>query len=164
MEEEKKTEEEGVVSEEQDSKKGKSLLIKFPKAKNKGTLLLAAGSLLVVLCGVVTGWLLSGGSLANGGDSKDVAPGAERTETEAGITDEELFPDSAEGMLEEEGINGEGTHHLVRDGGPSKYLYLTSTVIDLQAFIGKNVMVWGETLSGQQAGWLMDVGKIKVVE
>ncbi len=143
----------------------KSLLRKFPKSSNKGTLLLAAGSLLVVLAGIATGWLFTGSSV--GMKSKalsGVAPGAERSMTEAGITDEELFPDTAEGILEEGGIDGEGTHHLVREGGPSKYLYLTSTVIDLQGFMGKSVMVWGRTLSGQQAGWLMDVGKIKVIE
>jgi hypothetical protein len=48
--------------------------------------------------------------------------------------------------------------------GEDKYVYLTSTVIDLQSFVGKKVKVWGETLSGLHAGWLMDVGKIKVVK
>jgi len=53
---------------------------------------------------------------------------------------------------------------LERTGGASQNVYLTSTVIDLQSFVGKNVQVWGDTLSGQKAGWLMDVGKIKTVE
>jgi hypothetical protein len=66
--------------------------------------------------------------------------------------------------LEEGGIDGEGTHHLVRDGGPSKSVYLTSTVIDLDSFAGKKVKVWGETISARKAGWLMDVGKIKIIE
>jgi len=34
----------------------------------------------------------------------------------------------------------------------------------LQSFVGKKVMVWGQTIAAQQAGWLMDVGKIKVTE
>jgi hypothetical protein len=41
---------------------------------------------------------------------------------------------------------------------------LTSTVIDLASFEGKKVKVWGQSLSGRKAGWLMDVGKVKVVE
>jgi hypothetical protein len=27
-----------------------------------------------------------------------------------------------------------------------------------------NVKVWGETFKGQKAGWLMDVGRVKVME
>lgn len=165
MEEEKEAKKGETVSEGQEVKEAKPLLKKFPKTKNKGTLILVASSLVVVLLGVGTGLFLSGGSLAGkGGSSNGAVPGAKQSETEAGITDEELFPDSAEGMLEEGGIDGEGTHHLVRDGGPSKYIYLTSTGFNLQGFVGKKVMVWGETLSGEQAGWLMDVGKIKVIE
>ena len=26
------------------------------------------------------------------------------------------------------------------------------------------VQIWGETFKGQKAGWLMDVGRIKVIE
>ncbi len=66
--------------------------------------------------------------------------------------------------MEEGGIDGEGTYHLVRDGGPTKNVYMSSTVIDLGQFKGKKVQVWGQTISGKKAGWLMDVGKIKVLE
>jgi hypothetical protein len=48
--------------------------------------------------------------------------------------------------------------------GEHKYVYLTSSVVDLQSFVGKKVQVWGETLAGQSAGWLMDVGKVKVID
>lgn len=137
-----------------------SLLKKFPKVSSKKTLTLAAGSLVVVLLGVGTGWLLSGSAKSK--SEAEVVPGAQQSETEAGLEDESVLPDSAEGVLEEGGIEGEGTHHLIREGGPTKYVYLTSTVIDLESFVGKKVMVWGETLSGKQAGWLMDVGKVKV--
>lgn len=53
---------------------------------------------------------------------------------------------------------------MVRGIGPSQYAYLTSTVIDLSAFTGKKVQVWGQTIAGKKAGWLMDVGKVKVIE
>ena len=115
---------------------------------------------MVVLLGVGSGWLISGRTRG----SSVTVPGAQTGPKEAGLADEATFRDSAEGILEEGGISGEGTHHLVRPGGESQNVYLTSTVIDLQSFAGKKVMVWGETISAKKAGWLMDVGKIKVVE
>lgn len=136
---------------------------KIPKFDLKGSSILIIGAILVVLAGVGTGWLLSGRSGGLGG-GKEVAPGAQSGPKEAGLADESTFRDSAEGTLEEGGINGEGTHHLVRPGGASQNVYLTSTVIDLASFVGKKVQVWGETISAKKAGWLMDVGKIKVVE
>lgn len=80
------------------------------------------------------------------------------------VADEAVFSDTAKGLLVEGGIKGEGTHHLDRDLGEQKYVYLTSSVIDLQSFVGKKVQVWGETLAAQNAGWLMDVGRVKVIE
>jgi len=53
---------------------------------------------------------------------------------------------------------------LIRPGGDSQNVYLTSTVIDLESFVGKKVEVWGETIGAREAGWLMDVGKVKVTE
>lgn len=134
---------------------------KFPKFNLKGNLPLVLGVVLVILAGVGTGWLLSG---RGGGSGGQTAPGAQSGPKEAGLADELTFKDSAEGVLEEGGVDGEGTHHLVRSGGDSQNVYLTSTVIDLQSFVGKKVMVWGQTIAAQEAGWLMDVGKIKVVE
>ena len=137
------------------------------KKDNKKNLFLIGGITLLVLAGIVTGWLLSGakkGSLISPSGDSVAAPGAKSGSEEAGIADESTFRDSAEGMLEEGGVNGEGTHHLEREGGASQNVYLTSTVIDLQSFVGKKVKVWGETISGKQAGWLMDVGKIKVTQ
>jgi len=37
-------------------------------------------------------------------------------------------------------------------------------VIDLEKFVGRKVKVWGQTFAAQKAGWLMDVGKLKVLE
>jgi len=81
-----------------------------------------------------------------------------------GIQDESTFKDSAQGYLELGGIDGEGSHRLLRAGGVSQTVYLTSTVTDLDKLVGMEVKVWGETYKGQQAGWLMDVGKIEVIE
>lgn len=73
------------------------------------------------------------------------------------------FKDSAEGYLEKGGIDGEGSHKLIRTGGVSQTVYLTSSVTDLDKFAGMQVKVLGETYQGQKAGWLMDVGKVEVV-
>jgi hypothetical protein len=141
-----------------------SVVKRFPKIAKfnfKANLPLIVGAIIIVLLGVGTGALLSGRSSKS---STAVVPGAETGAKEAGLADESTFRDSAEGILEEGGVDGEGTHHLVRPGGASQNVYLTSTVIDLASFVGKKVQVWGETISAREAGWLMDVGKVKVVE
>lgn len=84
--------------------------------------------------------------------------------TKVGVADESTFKDQGEGKLEKGGIDGEGSHKLIRPGGDSQTIYLTSSVIDLDQFVGRNVKVWGETFSSQKAGWLMDVGKLEVLE
>lgn len=137
----------------------------------KGVVLPALVIILVVVAGVGTGFFVSSmgtgkvaGIATKSGVS--VAPGAEvkKGGAEAGISDTATFRDSAQGVLEKGGIDGEGTHHLVRDGGPSQNVYLTSSVVDLDQFTGKKVEVWGETFAAKKAGWLMDIGRIKVIE
>lgn len=136
----------------------------------KGVVLPALVIIIVVVAGVGTGFFISTGTGKVAGiatkSGVSVAPGAEvkKGGTEAGISDTAIFKDSAQGMLEEGGIDGEGTHHLVRDGGPSQNVYLTSSIVDLDQFAGKKVEVWGETFAAKKAGWLMDVGRIKVLE
>lgn len=125
-------------------------------------LILALISLVVVGLGIGTGYLLSG----VGKKTPEIGTTGEIkvSQNEAGVTDESKYPDIAEGVLEEGGIGGEGTYHIVRGVGPSQYAYLTSSVVDMGPFVGKKVKVWGQTVSGKKAGWLMDVGKIKVIE
>jgi hypothetical protein len=84
------------------------------------------------------------------------------TAQSAGIVDKKTFKDSAEGILREGGIDGEGNFHLERPGGVSQNAYLTSSTVDLSGYIGKKVKVWGQTFSGQKAGWLMDVGLVEI--
>lgn len=80
-----------------------------------------------------------------------------------GSTNTESFQDDASGYLEAGGLEGEGTHKLLRPGGPAQTVYLTSSVTDLSKLEGMEVKVWGETFKGQKAGWLMDVGRIEVI-
>ena len=75
-----------------------------------------------------------------------------------------IFKDSAEGMLDSGGFNGEGTHKLIRDGGPSQTAHLLSSVVDLDQYVGKKVKVYGQTIAAKKASWLMDVGKIEIVK
>ena len=87
-----------------------------------------------------------------------------QTKNEEGVKDASTFRDTATGnLIENDGkITTEGTTILVR-GDASQNVYLTSSVIDLSKYTGKKVQVWGETFQGQKAGWLMDVGRIKVL-
>jgi hypothetical protein len=141
-----------------------SVLRSFPgDTQKKSPPVILVASLLVVLAGVGTGWLLSGAKGESSSTQQPEGTSVTQTSTEAGVVDTSKYPDEAEGVLVEGGIEGEGTHHLEREGGPSKNVYLTSTVIDLQSFVGKKVHVWGETMSATAAGWLMDVGKIKAI-
>ncbi len=81
-----------------------------------------------------------------------------------GSTDQKIFKDDAKGKLAEGGINGEGEYHLVRPGGDSQNIYLSSSTLDLSIFVGKEIQIWGQTYDGQSAGWLMDVGRVQVIK
>ncbi len=85
-----------------------------------------------------------------------------KTTTSTGVKDSKQFPDHAEGILKKGGVDGEGSHHLVRPGGESQNVYLTSSVADLAKFEGKKVRVQGQTQKAQTAGWLMDVGYVEI--
>lgn len=123
---------------------------------------LVLSSFVVVFLGIVTGWLISG--KLESINSSNSGPKVKSTQTEAGILPKDFKGDSATGVLELGGIKGEGTHHLTNEAGPSHYVYLTSSVVDLDKFIGKKVQVWGDTLAAKQAPWLMDIVMVKVVQ
>ena len=79
-----------------------------------------------------------------------------------GNGDPSVFKDTAEGVLKTGGIDGDGQYHLVRPGGDSQNVYLTSSTLDLSQFVNQKIKVWGQTQAAQHAGWLMDVGKVLV--
>jgi hypothetical protein len=112
----------------------------------------------VLGAGIIVGYLLS---MATGGTGGSTAKGTAKKV--AGIEDKKTFKDKAEGTLREGGIDGEGNFHLERPGGESQNVYLTSTTVDLSPYIGKKVRVWGETFTGEKAGWLMDVGSVELL-
>ena len=79
-----------------------------------------------------------------------------------GTNDTHTFKDMVTGTLKEGGMEGEGQFHLVRPGGDSQNVYVTSSLVDLSLFVDKEIKVWGQTQAAQKAGWLMDVGRVEV--
>lgn len=123
---------------------------------------IAAG--IIILAGIYTGFWLA---LPRSGKSqlaaKSTAPGQPPPPQE----DTQTFRDKATGVIEKNDAKdqyAQGTHKLVREGGPTQTAYLVSSVIDLDQYLGKKVEVWGETFSSTKVGWLMDVGKANVLE
>lgn len=130
--------------------------------KKKPTALII-GAFAVVLLGVATAWLIFP-KLNKSTSSQKAAPGVTATSKEAGKLDPNIKYDTATGTLQEGGFSGEGTYHLVREGGSEKNVYLTSSMVDLGVFVNKKVNIWGETLASKKVGWLMDVAKIQLTE
>ncbi|MCL4359756.1 hypothetical protein M1555_00675 [Patescibacteria group bacterium] len=125
-------------------------------------IIIAGVYILLILMGVGTGAVLSGSAGTRTVSAPSGGGSAPQSGTIVGINDTKTFKDSAVGILEKGGIDGEGTHKLIREGGPSQTAYLLSSVIDLDRYVGKKVKVWGQTIAAQKASWLMDVGKIEV--
>lgn len=117
--------------------------------------------LVFIILGTLTGFGMSALTKSKTTTQTTSSQSSTDTEAAAGIVDEKTFKDTAEGLLKEGGIDGEGQYHLERSGGESQNVYLTSSTVDLSKFVGKKVKVWGQTFTGEKAGWLMDVGLIK---
>jgi len=120
--------------------------------------------LFLIGAGIGTGYFLSLRESGAVPVARDVAKEEISKGMIVGMVDEKTFRDSAEGKLVSGGLDGEGSHHLERPGGESQDVYLTSSVVDLDKFVGRKIKVWGETFTSQKAGWLMDVGKLKVLD
>jgi len=136
-------------------------------AKSSHTIGLIIAALIAIVAGVGTGYgsskLYAKNQGLPTGEIQTVATtGSINAGDVFGSSDTSNFKDSAKGYLEAGGLDNEGTHHLLREGGPSQTVYLTSSVTDLSKLEGMEVEIWGETFKGQTAGWLMDVGRIQV--
>ena len=137
----------------------------LPKKSNKAMLFMIIGSFLVVVLGIVSGWFLAGTKQTGKTDNQNSqSTSQDKQLQEAGVGDEKSYGSTVEGVLKKGGIKGEGTHYIDRGLGESKFVYLTSSLVDLDSFVDRKVVVWGETISAKYAGWLIDVGKIKVVK
>lgn len=148
-------------------------LLKNPnmaKTKKKSPLPLVVASFVVVLLGLGTGYLIHSMTRSSSPAAPVTTSGTSGQPLQItagetyGANNGEVFSDEVEGVLVAGGLSGEGTHHLLRPGGPSQNVYLTSSVVDLDLFVDHHVKIWGETFAAQEAGWLMDVGKVEVIE
>ena len=139
-----------------------------PKMKNKSILPVIVIFLIVAVAGFYSGsWLKAknSGTMISAeltGIQSEIPITGINVGDIFGSADEKLFKDPATGVIDKGGFNGEGTHKLVRAGGVSQTVYLTSSTIDLDALVGHQVTIWGQTFKGQKVGWLMDVGRAKV--
>lgn len=132
------------------------------------TLKVIALLVVIIIAGVFSGYMIAGKSnnITTGGGTKtgsNSTSSSVASGTIIGSNDTTTFNDTAQGTLKEGGIDGEGAFHLERSGGASQNVYLTSSIVDLSKFIGKNIKVWGQTQKAQHAGWLMDVGRVEVL-
>ena len=121
--------------------------------------------IVIIGAGIVTGLVLSSINKAQSqsGDilsEEDLSPEIKQNFSQT-------FKDEAEGIVEKNDDfekYAQGPWKLIRTGGESQTAYLTSSVMDLDEFIGKKVKVYGETFGSDQVSWLMDVGKVEVIE
>ena len=78
--------------------------------------------------------------------------------------DSPIFKDTTEGLLEKNTDESKpGTHILIR-GDESQTAYLTSSVLDLDKYVGHKIKVWGETQAVESVGWFMDIGKLQILD
>jgi len=130
---------------------------------NKKSMIIIAAFLFL---GVLTGYFIAGSKSSSSVTSTNLTanPDGFKKGDIIGIKDEKTFKDSVEGELKVGGIEGQGAYHLERPGGESQNVYMTSSVLDLSKFVGKKVKVWGQTQQSDKAGWLMDVGRLQLLE
>ncbi len=117
-----------------------------------------AGALVL---GTLTGYVIA--KTNNNGSTPSISSPLSSSAPKSASADQQTFRDFAEGVIQkkpETNDYSEGTHLLVRQGAQS--VALTSSVVDLNQYVGKQVEVFGETQKAVKEGWLMDVGKVEV--
>jgi len=121
--------------------------------------------IIAVVLGIGSGYALSKREATGVKNTEGPVSSSKVTKgTTFGSGDIKIFKDVAEGILKSGGIDGEGAYHLVRPGGDSQNVYLTSSLVDLSQFLGRKVKVRGETQQAKAAGWLMDVGRVEILQ
>lgn len=140
-------------------------LIKVEEETMTKQMKLIIGSVFVLMVGlgILTGYIISGKKTPSATSTASAGPTAIGKNV-FGSADSKTFTDSATGVIEKDGISGEGTHKLVREGGPSQTACLVSSVLDLDQFVGKKVKVTSKTMDAKKCPWFMDVGRIEILE
>ena len=119
----------------------------------------------IVALGIGTGLVTSSVQKAKAQNHQAVSLAEEELTPEQQQSFAQTFRDEAEGIIEKNDdfdTYAQGPWKLIRTGGESQTAYLTSSVMDLDEYIGKKVKVYGETFGSGQVSWLMDVGKVEV--
>jgi hypothetical protein len=143
-----------------------------PSGQNNSNLSKIRPFFVVAILAIASGFLFSRLSPSSPGSSVNnpvsFTNGAvEQDDIKVGIVygdESKTFKDSATGILKASGVNGEGTHHLEREGGETQKVALTSSSVDLDLFIDRTVEIRGQTNSSTKAGWFVDVYTIKIVQ
>ena len=143
----------------------KTLLRSVPKKGNLGKLTPIILVIIFVALGIFSGLVFA--SRTKNAQLPKTAVEEEKLTGEQKQSFTQTFRDESEGVVEKNDKldkYAQGTHKLIRPGGESQTAYLTSSVLDLDDYAGKKVKVFGETFGSSQVGWLMDVGKVEVIE
>jgi len=141
-----------------------TVTVEEEKMTKQTKLIIGGVFVLMIVLGVLTGYMISGKKPSTSSSSTASAGPTATGKNVFGSADSKTFTDSATGTVEKDGISGEGTHKLVRDGGPSQTACLVSSVLDLDQFVGKKVKVTSKTMDAKKCPWFMDVGRIEVLE
>lgn len=123
--------------------------------------------LIIVGLGVFSGLVLSSRSKNQEKASSSTLAEEENLTPEVQESFAKTFKDEAEGIIEKNDDldrYAQGQWKLIRPGGDSQTVFLTSSVMDLDEYVGKKVKIFGETFSSSDVGWLMDVGKVEEVQ
>ena len=150
---------------QENTKTEEDLVKKFDSPSAKPAKPLIAGLVLfVILLGIGTGFVIAKGTSTSLGTPTQVSNKSQVNKgTILGTNDTTTFKDAVQGTLKAGGIDGEGQFHLERPGGATQFVYMTSSVVDLSLVEGREVKVWGQTQKAQHAPWLMDVGRVEVL-
>lgn len=133
--------------------------MKKPTSMKKEAFVIVFVYVVLLLLGVGTGYMLVQKGVATPGATAGTPIKSSKV---VGVQDSSTFKDCATGKLGKGGFEGEGTHQLVRDGGPSQTAYLISSIVDLDQYVDLTVKVCGQTLAAKKVSWLMDVGRLEV--
>ncbi|MBI2012819.1 hypothetical protein HYW39_00575 [Candidatus Curtissbacteria bacterium] len=141
-----------------------TFLRSVPKRESFSKILPFIIVIVIVGLGIFSGLVLSSRNKA-AGETPSIDEKALSQEQKESFS--QTFRDEAEGVVERNDTldkYAQGTHKLIRPGGENQTAYLTSSVLDLEQYVGKKVKVFGETFGSSQVGWLMDVGKVETID
>lgn len=127
----------------------------------KNSVVIVLVYVVLILLGVGTGYILSTKRTSGSGVTSKNGSIA-TTAKVVGVQDASKYTNCPTGKLEAGGIDGEGTHHLIRPGGPSQTAYLMSSLIDLDQYVNLTVKICGATKQAKKAPWLMDVERLEL--